>query len=177
MGFDRAKTAVMALGLLAAPAQGIEPGWHYSPFPGEGDRASMGCSRDADAEAHACLVVRCEDDFAVGVHVLSSRQGGDGGRWEITADRETMVLAAVAERGPYGARFAGADDADWLLDRLRHGSYIYLRHEADSDAPFAFIDLSGSFTAIAEALYWCAPRAERNAEPGIDPQDDNGDRQ
>lgn len=82
----------------------------------------------------------------------------------MTLDRETRVLDAVADGSPYGNRIEDPDG--WLLDGLRHGTFVYLRHAEDTDAPFAFIDLTGSFRAITEALYWCAPRVGRDEQNG-----------
>lgn len=159
----------MALLFLSTPAQAQAPGWQFSPLPGEGDRAALGCARDSTPEAFTCLAVRCEDDFSVGIHVHSSRFGGDQGTWTMTLDREDRSFVAEASDGPYGARIV--EDADWLLERLRHGTFVYLRHSEDEHAPFAFIDLSGSMSAIAEALYWCAPRmppAEQNPSSDVE---------
>lgn len=155
---------------LASALGAMEPGWQISPVPGEGDRASLGCSRDTSDTDFACLAVRCEDDFTVGVHVYSSRLGGSAGRWEMTLDREERSFQTSEVASPYGAKF---DDKDGvLLDRIRHGTFIYLRHAEDEHAPFRYLDLSGSFRAIEEALLWCAPRvppAEQNSEPDVNP--------
>lgn len=153
---------VMAFWMPVAAA-GQEPGWRFSPLPGEGDRAALGCDRDAAADDFACLAVRCEDDFSVGVHVWSSREKGGEGRWEMTADRENFSGEAVADEGPYGARFA-AGDAEWLQERLRHGAFVYLRHGEDQDSAFRFIDLTGSMRAINTALAFCAPRVPPSLE-------------
>jgi hypothetical protein len=168
MGPHRAKALVLLLGAAVLPAHAVEPGWSFSPLPGEGDRASLGCARDATDTDFACLAVRCEDDFSVGIHVYSSRMGGDAGRWDMTLDREDIAFDTTGDPSPYGARLADPDGA--LLDRIRHGTFIYLRHADDQHAPFRFIDLGGSFAAIAEALYWCAPRvppAEQNAAQDV----------
>lgn len=173
-----AKVLSLILFSLAAPALAQAPGWHYSPLPGEGDRASLGCARHSTPTDFTCLAVRCEADFSVGVHIHASRAGGGAGAWLMTADREDRTMMARAGEGPYGARFD--DESGWLLDRLRHGTFIYLRHEDDSDAGFAYIDLAGSFRAIAEALYWCAPRAgadEQNTGPDVDAAEPNGEKQ
>ncbi len=88
------------------------------------------------------------------------------------------MLTAIPDDSPYGARFA--DDGEWLLDRLRHGTFIYLRHADDAAPGFAYIDLTGSFRAIGEALYWCAPRTEpieRNIGPGVDAGTAHGEAQ
>ena len=170
------------MGLLlfsAIPAAaGQQPGWHYSPVPGEGDRASLGCSRGSDAADFACLAVRCEDDYSHGVHVYTSRPAGDAGIWEMTLDRETRRIATLAGKTPYGARL---DDRDgWLVDGLRHGTFVYLRHDDDMDEAFAFIDLGGSFRAITEALHWCAPRVppdEQIGSPDVGPPEHNGEAQ
>lgn len=154
---------------MLVPASAQESGWHYSPLPGEGDRASMGCGRDNTPEAFTCLVVRCEDDFSTGIHIHTSRAAGGGGAWEMTVDRETRVLAAKADGSPYAARFADPDG--WLLERLRQGTFVYLRHENDAGAPYVYIDLAGSLAAINEALHWCAPRLpaiERTPGPDVD---------
>ncbi len=141
--------------ILTVPAQGQEPGWHYSPLPGEGDRASMGCASGATPEDFTCLAVRCEDDFSTGIHVYTSRPEGVEGQWELTLDRETRSLTVSVDQ-PYGGRFA--DEDGWLMDGLRHGTFVYLRHGDDTDGAFAHIDLAGSFRAIEQALHWCAPR-------------------
>ncbi|KKB77727.1 hypothetical protein VW35_13690 [Devosia soli] len=168
MGSYRA-AGLIALVLSSEPAMAQVPGWQFSPLPGEGDRAALGCARDATPEVFTCLAVRCEDDFTIGVHVHSSRFSGDAGAWQMTLDRENKTALAVPSDGPYGARFV--DDAAFLLDRLRYGTFIYLRHGEDEYAPFAFIDLSGSMRTIDEALYWCAPRVpedEQNPVSGVD---------
>ncbi len=78
-------------------------------------------------------------------------------------------MLALPDDTPYGAHFS--NDAAWLHDRLQHGTFVYLRHDDDADPGFAYIDLTGSFRSITEALYWCAPRTapiEQNAAPGVD---------
>ncbi|WMT88053.1 hypothetical protein NO932_05445 [Pelagibacterium sp. 26DY04] len=161
---------LLILGLASPPIAGQEPGWGYSPLPGEGDRAAMGCDREATAEDYVCLAVRCEDDFSVGVHVHSSREQGDAGRWVMTVDRENHAAQAQVSDAPYGARFPDADAA-WLEERLRQGTFVYLRHEDDEGEGFRFIDLSGSLRAINTALYYCAPRVPVEQEsPGSDPE-------
>lgn len=166
---------MLALVLSAQPALAQSPGWHYSPLPGEGDRASLGCARGSTAEEFTCLAVRCEDDFSIGVHVHASRAGMDG-RWEMTLDREARVLTEMAGPSPYRARLS--DDEGWLLDRLRQGTFVYLRPAGDDDTGSAYIDLTGSFRAIEEALFWCAPRLgqdEQKRAPGVKVMDEQGD--
>ena len=151
---------VMVLMLMSAqPALGQQPGWHFSPLPGEGDRASTGCASDSTPEDFTCLAVRCEEDFSTGIHIYASRPEGVEGQWELTLDRETRSLAVIAAQ-PYGGRFE--DEDGWLMDGLRHGTFVYLRHEDDADGAFAHISLAGSFRAIEEALQWCAPRVPRD---------------
>ena len=145
--------AALVLGALPAAAQ--EPGWHYSPLPGEGDRATLGCDRDATPSDFVCLAVRCEDDYLTGVYVHVPG-GAAAGRWDMTIDRENASLLAITSDAPYGARFLA--DADWLLERLRQGAFVYLRRADRPQDRFRFIDLSGSLYAINTALAWCAPR-------------------
>ncbi|NGP17074.1 hypothetical protein [Devosia aurantiaca] len=164
---------IIVLALLTSPALAIEPGWHISPLSGEGDRASLGCDRDATDSDYACLAVRCEDDYSVGVHVYTTRLGGDAGRWTMTMDRENRIFETTDDPSPYGARLADPDGM--LLDRIRHGTFIYFQHADDPHAPFRYIDLGGSFQSIAEALYWCAPRvppSEQNIAPDVDPDNE-----
>jgi hypothetical protein len=95
---------------------------------------------------------------------------GADGAWELTLDREARALQTTEAETPYGARLADPDG--WLLDGLRHGTFVYLRHMDDEAGAFDFIDLTGSYHAIAEALYWCAPRVapdEQSDQPGVMP--------
>jgi hypothetical protein len=168
MGSPATKALTLAA-FLTTPAIGQEAGWHYSPLPGEGDRATLGCDRDATPDDFACLAVRCEDDFSVGVYVHSSRPA-DVGLWEMTLDRESDVFTAEPTDAPYGARFV--QDAPWLRERIEQGTFIYLRHADDEEGPFRFIELSGSLHAVNTALQWCAPRVstplgEPNSAPGV----------
>jgi hypothetical protein len=175
MGSHRTKALIACMLMSTAVATGQEPGWHYSPLAGEGDRASMGCARGSTAEDFVCLVVRCEEDFSTGLYVHASRPQNRVGAWEMTLDREARTLQAREDGAPYGVRLEDTDG--WLLDGLRHGTFVYLRHADDTGADFEFIDLGGSFQSIAEALYWCAPRVEQSAEPGVEPATDNGEAQ
>ena len=168
MGLHRTqKGLILALLVLASPAAAQQPGWHYSPLPGEGDRAALGCDRDATPQQYTCLAVRCEDDFSIGVHVHASRQPLLG-EWEMTLDRENASFTAEPSDAPYGGRFV--ERADWLLDRIEQGTFIYLRHTNDDGGSFAYIDLGGSLQAIKRALAFCAPRvppAEPKAAAGV----------
>lgn len=164
MGPHRAKTIAALFGLLAGPALAQSPGWTYSHLVGEGDRASMGCATGSTAEAYTCLAVRCEDDFSVGLHLHTSRTGGAAGRWMATLDREDYAFEAIADASPYGARIL--DPENWLGERLEQGTFIYLRHADDSEGGFAHISLAGSYKAIREALYFCAPRVSPNEQNG-----------
>ena len=165
------RAAALSFLLLAPPSMAQSPGWQYSPLPGEGDRATLGCARDSTETDYACLAVRCEDDYSVGVHVHTSRHPDDLGSWDMTLDRENRRLVAEPAEAPYGGRFI--EEAEWLLQGLRHGSFVYLRHAEDEGGPFRFIDLSGSLYAINAALAWCAPRVPPATEPndasGVDP--------
>jgi hypothetical protein len=141
----------------AQPALAQEAGWHYSPLPGEGDRAALGCSYGATPETYTCLAVRCEDDFSVGVHIHTSRAGGDAGRWVLEFDREMVrfPVTATAGHSPYHARIEG-DVAD-ILHNLLNAGLVYLDPENGAPSDRA-ISLSGSLAAINKALYFCAPR-------------------
>lgn len=160
------RAGIVLLTMVAGPVMGQEPGWTYSPLAGEGDRAAVGCDREATADDFACFVVRCEDDFSTGVHVWTSRDDGNVGRWEMTADRENFTGEAVTDAAPYGARFVPGD-AEWLEERLRYGAFVYLRHTEDVDAEFRFIDLTGSMVAINTALAFCAPRVPVDVNPPL----------
>ncbi|MBF0680030.1 MAG: hypothetical protein IR164_13940 [Devosia sp.] len=170
------RAAALSL-LLSAPAVAQMPGWQFSPLPGEGDRAAMGCDRDSTAADFACVVVRCEDDYSTGLHLFSNRTPNALGTWKLTLDREDRTIEVIPDIAPYSGRVA--TETDWLLDRLKQGSYIYLRHSTDENAPFRFISLAGSFAAIHEALYWCAPRVsptEQNAETGVETTNELGEK-
>ena len=161
MGSHRSQALTLAL-LLSVPAVAQEAGWRYSPLPGEGDRAAMGCALNSSAQVFACVVVRCEDDFSVGVHIHTSREQGDAGWWAITVDKETRSFSADAAE-PYGARLTG--DYSWVLDSLRNGAVAYLAPEDGSPMPANHIALDGSLYAITSALSYCAPRLPASVEP------------
>lgn len=154
---------LLATLLLASPAVAQQPGWHYSPLPGEGDRAAMGCGYGADATEYTCIAVRCEDDFSVGVHIHTSREGGDAGRWRLDLDKESLEVTAVANSSPYGARIEG--DVTYLLNALKQGAVLYLEPLAGPPVSRNGITLEGSLYAINQALYFCAPKVTEPAEP------------
>ena len=156
----------LILALLSLPATAQEAGWHYSPLPGEGDRATLGCALNSTPQTYACIAVRCEDDYSTGIHIHTSRPEGDAGRWAITIDKETRSFDAQPSQ-PYGARLVG--DFAWVLDGLANGAVAYLEPEAGSGMPANHIALDGSLYAINAALAFCAPRVpgEPKAEPGV----------
>lgn len=141
---------------IALPALAQEAGWHYSPFPGEGDRAALGCSANSTPQNFTCLAVRCEDDYSVGLHIHTSRADGDKGSWTLQFDREfERTVEAEAADGPYGARVVG--DVARLVELLRVSGLVYL--DRPDNAPIERqIPLTGSLNAINRALFFCAPR-------------------
>jgi hypothetical protein len=151
------------LALLASPATAQEAGWHYSPLPREGDRATLGCALGSTPDVYACIAVRCEDDYSTGVHIHTSRPEGDAGRWAITIDKETRSFDAEAAQ-PYGARLVG--DFSWVLDGLANGAVAYLEPEAGAGMPANHIALDGSLYAINAALAFCAPRVPVEPKAG-----------
>ncbi|MCS6759680.1 MAG: hypothetical protein MO852_12570 [Candidatus Devosia euplotis] len=162
MGFDRIQSLISAL-ILTLPAVSSaaaqEAGWYFSPLPGEGDRATLGCALNSTTAVFACVAVRCQDDFSTGVFIHTSQPGGDAGRWDITIDKQTRAFSAVASH-PYGGQLIG--DYAWVLDNLRHGAVAYLQPTDDSPMPAHHISLDGSLYAINRALAWCAPRVREN---------------
>lgn len=153
---------------LMLPAIAQEAGWHYSPLPGEGDRAAMGCAHGATTARHTCLVVRCEDDFSVGVHIHTSRAGTDAGRWRIEFDKgdPAYEVVAVEDGSPYGARIEG--DVEPIVFGLRNLGLVYLDPQDGPEDVDQQISLNGSLYAINQALYFCAPRVVPDA-PAADP--------
>ena len=174
--FSLSLAAVLA---LTAPAAAQEAGWHYSPLPGEGDRAALGCTYGSTPERFACLAVRCEDDFRTGVHVHTSRAGGDKGRWDLEFDKEGehFPVTAVADGSPYGARIEG--DVGPLLEQLKNAGLVYLDPQDGLPIDRA-ISLAGSLAAINRALFYCAPKVPAGAGSGdeiapVDGEDGAGD--
>ena len=155
----------LVLVALATSAASQESGWTYSPYPGEGDRAAMGCSYGSTPEEHACIVVRCEDDFTVAVYLDTTRQGGDAGRWSMQIDRQVYEIAAVAVEGsPYGAKVEG--DVAPIIDHIKNGDSFFIDPRDGAAPPNRGIGLAGSLHAINQALYFCAPRVVEEGEPG-----------
>ena len=170
MGPHRTKRLSAALFLLTGTALSAqEAGWHYSPLPGEGDRAALGCALGSTKTTFACIAVRCEDDFSTGIHIYTSRPQGDAGTWAITIDKQTRSFPALPGQ-TYGARLAG--DTAWVLDNLRNGAVAYLEPADGTPVPANHIALDGSLFAIHQALAWCAPRvpaSEPMTAPDVEP--------
>lgn len=166
----RTSTLFILGALCSVPASAQQAGWSYSPLPGEGDRATLGCGLKSTPKTYVCLAVRCEDDFSTGVHIYTSRQQGDAGRWAITVDKETRSFDAEPA-APYGARLAG--DFSWVLHNLTHGAVAYLEPEDGSPMPDNHIALDGSLYAINRALAYCAPRVQATVEPNGAPDVSN----
>jgi hypothetical protein len=159
------KAAAAALVLLATPAAAQEAGWHYSPYPGEGDRAAMGCARESTPANHACIVVRCEDDFSVAVYLDTTLAGGDVRDWVVSIDDASPIIKteAVAPGLPYGARVVGSPDTieiATLVEALKLSAITFMRPAEDKEPIAQGIPGKGSFAAISQALYYCAPRTE-----------------
>ena len=93
--------------------------------------------------------------------LLMSVNPGFGGQGFIEPTlRKCEQARALLDR--VGSKAVLQIDGGGLLDGLRHGTFVYLRHEDDADGAFAHISLAGSFRAIEEALQWCAPRVPRD---------------
>lgn len=170
------RNAAIALLAVTAPALAQEAGWHYSPLPGEGDRAALGCTYGSTPATFACLAVRCEDDFSVGVHIHTSREGGDAGRWVLEFDKEgeRFPVTAVADGSPYHARIEG--DVTAIIEQLKNAGLVYLDPQAGASIDRA-ISLSGSLYAINQALYFCASKVAPSGDEvaPVDRQDGAGD--
>ena len=157
----------LAFLLLPASAQAQEAGWHYSPLPAEGDRATLGCALGSSPEVFTCIAVRCEDDFTVGIYAHTSRPEDHAGEWLVTIDRVNRPFVGEPGPGPYRARLQDPDG--WLLSNLKNGAVAYLHPQEGPPVPLNFIPLSGSLYEINRALAYCAPRVpdEPNGRPGV----------
>jgi hypothetical protein len=160
--------------LVATPTLAQEAGWHYSPFPHEGDRATLGCAKGATPESYACLAVRCEDDFTTGVHIHTSRPEGDAGAWTLEFDGGAAAITATAapDASPYHARFTG--DVEPILFGLKNAGLLFLT-PPNGEPLEQGISLTGSLTAINQALYFCAPKTSGDEVPAVDGQNRPGD--
>lgn len=147
--------AVMVPFMFFSSANAQEAGWSYSYALNEGDRATAGCAMGSTPDAYGCVVVRCEDDFSVGVYIDTSRPEGDLGTWHVTVDKLEFAFEVVETDAPYGGRVTGS--LDWLLDGLKQGATSYIRPDEGDGLPHSFIPLDGSLLAINEAFYFCAP--------------------
>jgi len=157
----RALPVAVVISALAFRAAAQEAGWHYSPQGGEGDRAALGCAYGSDSLTFTCIAVRCEDDFTVGLHIHTSRPGGDEGRWRLDIDKDSHQIAASPDGSPYHARVEG--NVDPILDGLRNGAVAYLDPLEGAQVSRNGISLSGSLYVINQALFFCAPKVP--AEP------------
>jgi hypothetical protein len=155
--------AWLLVGTAAAAAQ--EAGWTYSPYPGEGDRAAMGCASGSTPELHACVAVRCEDDRSVAVYIKTSRPQGDVTDWVMQVDDAAPALATEPAAGlPYGARVrATGTSIATLVEALKQGSVAFLEPVGGDGPVVGAIPMSGSLYAINQALYYCAPEAGAEA--------------
>jgi len=158
------RASLLALATAATTAAAQESGWHFSPYPGEGDRAALGCSYASTPTNHACIAVRCADDFTITLHIDTTRPTGDAGRWLLSVDEDkSFPVVAVTEAGsPYGARIEG--EIAPILDAIRNGNSFFLDSEDGRATPDRGIGLAGSLNAINQALYFCAPRANEQAQ-------------
>ena len=152
--------ALVALALLSfiapSPALAQQAGWQYSPYPGEGDRAALGCAYQSTPEIHTCIAVRCEDDFSVALYIDTKRLGGDGGRWRLEIDEATHeVVATPVANSPYGARIEG--EVGSIIEAIKNGVSLYLDPLDGNPLTRNGIGLAGSLYAINQALYFCAP--------------------
>jgi hypothetical protein len=172
---------VAIVALLTSPALAQSPGWHYSPLPGEGDRAAMGCNAESTPEEHACLVARCEDDNTIGFYLHTTAPGELFGRWKLSLDRETpseVFLAQPRSGSPYDAELENPPET--LLDGLKNGAFLYLDRQSDGWSS-GLISLSGSLYAINQALYFCAPpepepdTSNPSPEQSVDPAQSPGE--
>jgi hypothetical protein len=146
----------LACATAASLAHAQEPGWHYSPYPGEGDRAALGCAYESTPEIHTCIAVRCEDDFSIGVYIDTGRLGGDGGRWRLQVDDQAYEVVAVSvETAAYSAKIEG--DVSAVVEAIKNGGSLFLDPLEGSPLARNGIGLSGSLHAINQALYYCAP--------------------
>jgi hypothetical protein len=156
------KLAALLIATLTTAASAQEPGWHYSPYASEGDRAAMGCARTSTPKAHACVVVRCEDDSSVALYIKSSRPQGDVTDWVLQIDDAAPLLKTVPVEAdlPYGAQVIETETPiPRLVDLLRNGGAAFLE-AIDGGAPVPEgIPMTGSMTAIDTALYYCVPKA------------------
>ena len=146
-----------------------ESGWQYSPLPGEGDRAALGCAYGANPIDFLCLAVRCEDDKSVGLYLYIDRPQDFSGTWTLDVDKESFDVTGLgpADSAPYASRVAG--DATKYIDRLVNGEVAYLDVGAGEDERHGAISLQGSFAAIHQALYFCAPKVPADGEPNATP--------
>ncbi len=152
------QSAFILLAVLVIPsfAYGQEAGWHYSPLPDEGDRASLGCASQSTPEDYACLAVRCEDDFSHALYVYASAPAIPGTSWRLTIDEIVYELSTEKGPGPYGLRISG--DVTEIIDALKNGALAYIELSGVPEAAAHAIPLDGSFYAINEAFAFCAPR-------------------
>src|SRR5690606_10955573 len=118
-------------------------------------------------------------DITTGIHIHTSRADGDTGRWTLEFDKEgeRVPVTAVEDASPYHARIEG--DVAPILHLLKNSGLVYLDPEAGPPIDRA-ISLSGSLSAINQALSFCAPRsgnppASGDQVPAIDGQHGPGD--
>ena len=91
---------------------------------------------------------------------------------EFDKEGERIPVTAVTDGSPYHARIEG--DVAPILELIRNSGLVYLDPEAGLPIDRA-ISLSGSLTAINQALYFCAPKTPLSDEIApVDGQDSPG---
>ena len=155
-------TAVLALASMLPPAAAQEAGWSYSPLPGEGDRAALGCDTHADSTTFFCLAVRCEDDGRLGIYAYASEAPHFVGRWRLQVDDTVHPVTGLPQwmSSPYSARIADPGDGfiERLVDDLIAGGAALMEFRTQGEYQGVPLTLSGTTRWVGGTRIACEPQ-------------------
>jgi hypothetical protein len=129
--------------------------WDWSSFPGEGEKAVLGCSDSTTDEDWVCLAVRCEAAGSLGLYVELTDLSLDE-RFDLVIGEQRFAVAGASrdESGPYSNRLSGEVAA--IVAALKSGAAVKLDVPGGALNPgFDTVPLRGSSRALTALEAQC----------------------